>query len=240
MSRGVNKVTLIGNLGVDPKFQATQSGQSVASFTLATSEKWKDKETGKFEESTEWHNVVFYGYHADNIAEDCRKGSKLYIEGSIRTDKYLDKQGNKREKKKIRGSTWLNLSAQNTEKNDTQNTSTTQPNYAATLPNNDTQHYTSATPNNAATLPNNATQQGTSKRNTYAQAKTGAPSRRHTSRHTSDATLTQQIQISDQYKPQHQEHNTAKLIIDSDQSQHQITPQHYTDPPIDFDDDIPL
>lgn len=91
MARGVNKVILIGNLGKDPEVRYMPSGAAVANVTVATSESWKDKQTGEKKERTEWHNVEFFNRLAEIAGEYLKKGSKVYIEGSLRTDKYQDK-----------------------------------------------------------------------------------------------------------------------------------------------------
>lgn len=96
MARGVNRVTLIGNLGNDPNIRYTASGSSVANITVATSETWKDKETGDSKEKTEWHRVVFFKRLAEIVGEYLRKGSKVYIEGKLQTRKWKDKEGNDR------------------------------------------------------------------------------------------------------------------------------------------------
>jgi single-strand DNA-binding protein len=96
MARGVNKVILIGNLGADPEMRAMPSGQSITNLRVATSETWKDKETGENKERTEWHSVAIFGRLAEIAGEYLRKGSKVYLEGSLRTRKWQDKQGNDR------------------------------------------------------------------------------------------------------------------------------------------------
>lgn len=93
MARGVNKVILIGNCGADPEPRATATGAQVTNLRLATSESWKDRNTGQMQERTEWHRVVFFGRLAEIAAEYLRKGSKVYIEGSLRTRKWQDKEG---------------------------------------------------------------------------------------------------------------------------------------------------
>jgi single-strand DNA-binding protein len=91
---GVNKAILIGNLGKDPKVSSLNSGDKVVSFTLATSETWKDKNTGERREKTEWHNVVIYNENIGRVVEQyCKKGSKVYVEGQIQTRKYNDQSG---------------------------------------------------------------------------------------------------------------------------------------------------
>ncbi|WP_439100454.1 single-stranded DNA-binding protein [Congregibacter sp.] len=95
-SRGVNKVILVGNLGADPETRFMPSGGSVTNVRLATSETWKDKQTGQPQERTEWHRVVFFNRLAEIAAEYLRKGSKLYVEGSIRTRKWQDQSGQDR------------------------------------------------------------------------------------------------------------------------------------------------
>ena len=96
MARGVNKVTLIGNLGNDPELRSTQSGSAVANITLATSESWRDKETQETKERVEWHRVIFFGRLAEVVNEYLRKGSQVYVEGRIQTRKWQDKDGNDR------------------------------------------------------------------------------------------------------------------------------------------------
>lgn len=91
MARGINKVILIGNLGRDPEMRYAPSGLAVANVTLATSESWKDKQSGEMQERTEWHKVVFYQRLAEIVGEYLRKGSKVFIEGRLRTTKWQDK-----------------------------------------------------------------------------------------------------------------------------------------------------
>lgn len=93
MARGVNKVILIGNLGNDPEVRYTPSGNAVANVTLATSMTWRDKQTGELQERTEWHRIVFFNRLAEIVGEYLRKGSKIYVEGSLRTRKWQDKSG---------------------------------------------------------------------------------------------------------------------------------------------------
>lgn len=92
-SRGVNKVILIGNLGVDPVLKQTQAGTSVCSFSLATSESWKDKNTGEPQERTEWHRIVLWRGLAEIAAQYLGKGSRIYVEGPLRTRKWTDQNG---------------------------------------------------------------------------------------------------------------------------------------------------
>jgi len=96
MARGVNKVILIGNLGNDPETKYMPSGNAVTNITVATSETWKDKNTGQDQERTEWHRVVFFNRLAEIAGEYLRKGSKVYIEGSLRTRKWQDQSGQDR------------------------------------------------------------------------------------------------------------------------------------------------
>lgn len=91
MARGVNKVIIVGNLGGDPETRYFPSGGAVTNVTIATSESWKDKQTGEQKEMTEWHRVVFNGRLAEIAGEYLKKGSKVYIEGSLRTRKWQDK-----------------------------------------------------------------------------------------------------------------------------------------------------
>jgi single-strand DNA-binding protein len=96
MARGVNKVILIGNLGADPETRAMPSGATVANLRIATTENWKDRTSGENQERTEWHRVALFGKLAEIAGEYLRKGSQVYIEGSLRTRKWQDKQGNER------------------------------------------------------------------------------------------------------------------------------------------------
>ena len=91
-SRGINKVILVGNLGNDPEHRMLPSGGAVTNISIATSEAWKDKNTGQQQERTEWHRVVFFNRLAEIAAEYLRKGSKVYVEGSLRTRKWQDQQ----------------------------------------------------------------------------------------------------------------------------------------------------
>ena len=93
MSRGVNKVILIGNLGNEPDVRYMPSGDAVANVSIATSESWKDKNTGETQERTEWHRVVFFGKLAEIVKQYLHKGSKIYVEGKLRTRKWQDKEG---------------------------------------------------------------------------------------------------------------------------------------------------
>ncbi|ORM67609.1 single-stranded DNA-binding protein SSB1 [Pantoea rwandensis] len=92
-SRGVNKVILVGNLGQDPEVRYMPNGGAVANITLATSESWRDKQTGENKEITEWHRVVLFGKLAEVAGEYLRKGSQVYIEGQLRTRKWQDQGG---------------------------------------------------------------------------------------------------------------------------------------------------
>jgi len=96
MARGVNKVILIGNLGADPETRAMPSGATVANIRIATTDSWKDKSSGEQQERTEWHRVALFGRLGEVAAEYLRKGSQVYIEGSIRTRKWQDKEGKER------------------------------------------------------------------------------------------------------------------------------------------------
>ena len=92
MARGINKAIIVGNLGRDPEVRYTANGSAVANVTVATSESWKDKQSGERQERTEWHRVVFFGRLAEIAEEYLKKGAQVYIEGSIRTQKWQDKE----------------------------------------------------------------------------------------------------------------------------------------------------
>ena len=95
MARGINKVILVGNLGADPETRYTPNGTAITSIRIATSESWKDKQTGEQQERTEWHRVKFFGRLAEIAGEYLKKGGQVYIEGKLRTDEY-EKDGVKR------------------------------------------------------------------------------------------------------------------------------------------------
>ncbi|MGB5439399.1 MAG: single-stranded DNA-binding protein [Gammaproteobacteria bacterium] len=96
MSRGVNKVILVGNLGKDPEVRYMPNGNAVANITLATSESWKDKTSGEQQEKTEWHRIVMFRRLGEIAGEYLKKGSQVYIEGKLQTRKWQDKDGNDR------------------------------------------------------------------------------------------------------------------------------------------------
>lgn len=96
MARGINKVIIVGNLGQDPETRYMPSGKAVTNLRVATSESWKDKQTGEQREQTEWHSVVMYDRLAEIAAEYLRKGSQVYLEGKLRTRKWQDKEGRDR------------------------------------------------------------------------------------------------------------------------------------------------
>ncbi len=112
--RGVNKVILVGNLGKDPEVRYLPSGGAVANITIATSEAWRDKNTGQQQEQTEWHRVVFYGKLAEIAGEYLKKGSKIYLEGSLHTRKWQDKQtGQDKYSTEIKANTMQMLDSRN-------------------------------------------------------------------------------------------------------------------------------
>lgn len=107
----VNKVIIVGNLGRDPEMRTFPSGDQVANVTIATTDKWRDKNTGENKEATEWHRVVFNGRLAEIVGQYLRKGSQVYVEGSIRTRKWTDQSGQERYSTEIRADTMQMLGA---------------------------------------------------------------------------------------------------------------------------------
>ncbi len=103
MSRGVNKVILVGNLGQDPEVKSTQSGAMMATISVATSESWTDKHTGQKQDRVEWHRVVFFNKLAEIAGQYLKKGSKVYVEGSLRTRKWQAQDGTDRYTTEIMG-----------------------------------------------------------------------------------------------------------------------------------------
>ena len=96
MSRGINKVILVGNLGKDPEIRYSASGAAIANITVATSDNWKDKQTGEKQERTEWHRVVFFNRLAEGVGEYLTNGSQIYVEGRLQTRKWQDKDSQDR------------------------------------------------------------------------------------------------------------------------------------------------
>ena len=96
MAKGINKLILVGNLGKDPEIRYTPDGKAIANITVATSDSWKDKETGEQQERTEWHRVVFFNRLAEIVGEYLKKGSQIYLEGKLQTRKWQDKSGQDR------------------------------------------------------------------------------------------------------------------------------------------------
>ena len=97
MAGSVNKVILIGNLGRDPEVRRSNAGDPIVSFSVATTESWRDKATGERKDRTEWHNVVIFNENLGKVAEQyCKKGSKIYIEGQLQTREYTDRDGTQR------------------------------------------------------------------------------------------------------------------------------------------------
>ena len=99
----VNKVIIVGNLGKDPEVRYTASGEAMCNFSLATTDSWKDKSTGERKELTEWHRVSFFGKLAEIAGQYLKKGSQVYVEGSLRTRKWTDKEGQERYTTEIKG-----------------------------------------------------------------------------------------------------------------------------------------
>ena len=112
MARGVNKVILVGNLGRDPETRYAQNGSAVTNFSIATSESWRDRASGEQQERTEWHNVVCFARLAEIAGEYLRKGSKVYIEGSLRTTSW-EQEGQKRYTTEIHVNNMTFLSSKN-------------------------------------------------------------------------------------------------------------------------------
>ena len=99
---GVNKVILVGNLGRDPEVRYTSDGKPVANFTMATTERWSDPASGERKEKTEWHRIVVWGKQAEIAGEYLRKGRQVYVEGSLQTREWTDRDGNKRQTTEVR------------------------------------------------------------------------------------------------------------------------------------------
>ena len=114
---GINKVILVGNLGKDPDMRYTAGGDAVANLSIATSESWNDNQTGEKKEKTEWHRVVFFRRIAEVCGEYLKKGSSVYIEGSLRTRDWEDDQGNKRYTTEIIGREMQMLGGRRSEEN---------------------------------------------------------------------------------------------------------------------------
>ena len=100
-NRSVNKVVLVGNLGKDPEMRYTQNGGAVANFSIATTESWKNKQTGEYENKSEWHNIVVFGKFGEMVGQYLKKGAKVYVEGKLQTNKWQGQDGQDRYKTEI-------------------------------------------------------------------------------------------------------------------------------------------
>ena len=116
---GVNKVIIVGNLGQAPETRTTQAGEMVTTISVATSEKWQDKQTGDVKEVTEWHRIVFYRRQAEVAGEYLRKGSKVYVEGRLKTRKWQDQNGQDRYTTEIQGDVLQMLDSRQQDKSST-------------------------------------------------------------------------------------------------------------------------
>jgi single-strand DNA-binding protein len=123
----VNKVTILGNLGRDPEIRALPNGDAVANITVATTDKWKDKNTGEMKEATEWHRVNFFGRQAEIVGEYVKKGDPIYIEGSIHTRKWTDGNGIERYSTEIKASSMQLLGSRKSDDQPRQGGTPTQP-----------------------------------------------------------------------------------------------------------------
>ena len=124
MSRGVNKVILVGNLGQKPEMRYTATQTAVANLSIATTESWKDKESGENRDKTEWHRVVFFGNLAEIAEKYLDKGSSVYIEGKIQTRKWQDKEGKDRWTTEVLGNQLTMLGSRNTSESPAQSNDT--------------------------------------------------------------------------------------------------------------------
>lgn len=156
----LNKVILIGNLGKDPEMRYMPSGGAVAGISIATTENWKDKQTGEAKSTTEWHSVTFFNRLAEIAGEYLKKGSKIYLEGRLKTEKWKDKQGNDRYTTKIIGSSLLMLDTKNKPQGQQQygNDFQQQNNQPPAQQNNQQQNYQQNPPQNSAPPPQNQAQ----------------------------------------------------------------------------------
>lgn len=134
MARGINKVIIIGNLGGDPDCKSMPDGKAVTNISVATSESWKDKQTGEKQERTEWHRIVFFDRVAEIAGQYLTKGSKVYIEGSLRTRKFTDNDGIDRYITEIVATEMQMLSGQNTSSEPLQNSPQNAPKNAPKTP----------------------------------------------------------------------------------------------------------
>jgi single-strand DNA-binding protein len=123
--RGVNKAVIVGTLGNDPDVRYTADGKAIANISVATSEQWKDKNSGEKQEKTEWHRVVFFGKLAEIVAEYLKKGSQVYVEGKLQTRKWQDKDGNDKYTTEIVANEMQMLGGKNNESRPSENTATT-------------------------------------------------------------------------------------------------------------------
>lgn len=130
----VNKVILVGNLGRDPETRYAPSGEAISSITIATADSWKDKSTGERKERTEWHRISFFGRLAEVVGMHLKKGASVYIEGSLRTRKYKDKDGAEKFITEVRGDTMQMLNSRPAAQTDGQDGAPARPRQPARAP----------------------------------------------------------------------------------------------------------
>lgn len=130
----VNKVILVGNLGRDPETRYAPSGEAVSNITIATTDNWKDRTTGERKERTEWHRISFFGRLAEVVAMHLKKGATVYVEGSLRTRKYTDKDGQEKFITEVRGDTMQMLSSKSAAQPDNPDGAAARPRQPARAP----------------------------------------------------------------------------------------------------------
>jgi single-strand DNA-binding protein len=224
-NRSVNKVVLVGNLGKDPEMRYTQNGGAVANFSIATTESWKNKQTGEYENKSEWHNIVVFGKFGEMVGQYLKKGAKVYVEGKLQTNKWQGQDGQDRYKTEIIANDIQMLDARTAGQGQGQSF---QPQNSAPQ-SGGYQNQNQAAPQQSAPAQQswgNAPQQPPAQQAAPQMAPAYQPQ--------------QAPQPSQQAAPQQQAPAPQQQRPAAPQSQPQQAPATFNEPSMDFDDDIPF
>jgi len=223
-NRSVNKVVLVGNLGKDPEMRYTQNGGAVANFSIATTESWKNKQTGEYENKSEWHNIVVFGKFGEMVGQYLKKGAKVYVEGKLQTNKWQGQDGQDRYKTEIIANDIQMLDARNANQGQGQ----------AQAP----QQQSGGYQNQAAPQ-----QQAPAQQQSWGNAPQQPPVQQAAPQ-MAPAYQPQQAPQPTQQAPQHQQAPQQQVPVQQRPAAPQVQPQQapaaFNEPSMDFDDDIPF
>jgi len=226
-NRSVNKVVLVGNLGKDPEMRYTQNGGAVANFSIATTESWKNKQTGEYENKSEWHNIVVFGKFGEMVGQYLKKGAKVYVEGKLQTNKWQGQDGQDRYKTEIIANDIQMLDARTAGQGQGQSF----------------QPQTPATPQSGGYQnqgQNQAAPQQAPAQQSWGNAPQTPPAQQAAPQMAPAYQPQQAPQPTQQAAPQQQTPAPQQQRPAAPQSQPQQAPAAFNEPSMDFDDDIPF